>query len=302
MARGDIGRLPDFVGIGAMKAASGWLYRCLIAHPEVVGPRRKELHFFSDSHAYAKGIKHYAAEFAECPLDMITGEYTPIYMFAPETAPRVRRWLPRVKLIACLRNPVERAFSHYRYALSLRGRLSLYSTFEAALANDPELVQRGMYGEQLERYYALFPPENILVLMQDDIRASPQEVLGQLYEFVGVSNPSFIPPNMAESVNRTGRFNVVERIPAANRALYSLRRRLPIGGALERVVVTSGAASLARRVIAANRTKVAPGTAGAPSRPEPVLHPETADRLLERYRQDGERLRRILGRDIPWLS
>lgn len=302
MTRGDTGRLPDFVGIGAMKAASGWLYRCLIAHPEVVGPRRKELHFFSDPRAYGKGIKRYAAEFAECPIDMISGEYTPVYLFAPETALRMRRWLPGVKIIACLRNPVERAFSHYRYGLRRRGRLSFYSTFESAVENDPEIVQRGMYGEQLERYYEVFPEKNIKVVMYDDIITIPQSIIQGLYEFVGVSNTTFIPPKMSESINRTSSFEVVERIPVASRSLYLLRHRMQSGGVLERLAVASGAVSLARRVIAANRTRVAAETAGVSSRPEPILQPDTAERLLERYRADGERLRRLLGRDVPWLG
>lgn len=300
--RGDRGRLPDFVGIGAMRSASSWLYRCLVAHPEVSAPARKELHFFSDSRAYGKGIEHYAGAFGDCPLEGIAGEYTPMYMFVPETAARIRRWLPQVRIVACLRDPVERAFSQYKYSRKLQGRLSFYSTFEAAIDRDGEPVRRGLYAEQLERYYALFPPDNILILMYDDVVENPAATLRTLYEFVGVSDTSFIPPRTFERVNPSRGFDVVERVPLANRTLYSLRHRVSAGGALERLAVSSGAAALARRVIRANRSRVAPRTAGAPAQPEPVLQPATAERLYAMYREDGARLRRLLGRDIPWSS
>lgn len=299
--RSDRGRLPDFIGIGVPKSASNWLYQCLIAHPEVVAPR-KELHFFSDSRAYRRGIEHYAAAFHACPIDRIAGEFTPIYMSGLETAARMRRWLPQVRIIASLRDPVQRAFSHYKYSIQMHARLSSRSTFEAAIEYDPELLDQGLYGEQLERYYALFPPENILVLMHEEILAKPTEVIRRLYEFVGISDTSFMPSQAHHRVNQAGSFAIAERVPLASRLLYSVRHHVRPGGELERLAVASGAASLARRVIKANRFKVPPATVPAPSRPAPVLLQETADRLHDRYREDGERLRRLLGRDIPWLE
>src|SRR6056297_2233099 len=120
---------PDFIGIGAMKAATSWIYKCLIEHPEVCGSSKKELHFFDRPQNYKKGIDYYISFFKHCPQDKAKGEYTPNYLYSPATPELISRHFPNVKIIVCLRNPAERAWSHYLFSVKKKGRLSLYKNF-----------------------------------------------------------------------------------------------------------------------------------------------------------------------------
>ncbi|MFX0073102.1 MAG: sulfotransferase domain-containing protein, partial [Candidatus Hermodarchaeota archaeon] len=106
---------PDFIGIGAMKAASEWILSCLDEHPEICVTSYKEINFFNKPYNYEKGLKYYYKFFSHCPKDKIKGEFTPSYMLSPMSADLIYKTFPQVKLIVCLRNPAERAYSDYRY-------------------------------------------------------------------------------------------------------------------------------------------------------------------------------------------
>ena len=115
--------LPDFLLLGAQKAGSTSLYVHLMQHPQIIGVARKELHFFD--YKSALGSWWYRTNFptkaemaqrsAALGKPVLTGEASPYYLFHPHAARRIARLLPDVKLIALLRNPVDRAFSHYHH-------------------------------------------------------------------------------------------------------------------------------------------------------------------------------------------
>jgi Sulfotransferase family len=137
----------------------------------------------------------------------VVGEASPSYLFHPLAAERVARMLPNARLIALLRNPVDRAFSHYQHEVAL-GREQL--SFEDALAREDERMRgelermlrdpayfshpwwnytyaaRGRYAEQLERWFAAFPREQLLVLLTDDLAADTAGTYRQVLEFLGV--------------------------------------------------------------------------------------------------------------------
>jgi hypothetical protein len=112
---------PDFIGIGAMKAATYWIYHCLDAHPEICMSSRKELHFFEKPANYRMGIGWYTSHFSHCSEGKVLGEITPAYLSSPDAPVLIHRHYPRVKIFACLRNPVERAYSHYRFEVVRKG-------------------------------------------------------------------------------------------------------------------------------------------------------------------------------------
>jgi Sulfotransferase domain len=196
--------LPDFLILGAQKAGTTALYAYLRWHPRITGPAYKEVSFF-DRH-YVHGERWYRAHM---PLGRgrIVGEASPSYLFHPLAPERVARMLPTARLIALLRNPVDRAFSHYQHEVAL-GRESL--PFEDALAREDERMQgevermlrdpayfsdawwnytyaaRGRYAEQLERWYASVPREQLLVLFTEELAADTASTYLRVLEFLGV--------------------------------------------------------------------------------------------------------------------
>jgi hypothetical protein len=196
--------LPDFLILGAQKAGTTALYAYLRWHPEITGPSFKEVSFF-DRH-YAKGERWYRAHMPVRRRSLV-GEASPSYLFHPLAPERVAGLLPDARLIALLRNPVDRAFSHYQHEVAL-GREPL--SFEAAVDREDERMQgeldrmlrdpsyfslawwnytyvaRGRYAEQLERWFASFPREQLLVLFTEELSADTARTYRRVLGFLGV--------------------------------------------------------------------------------------------------------------------
>lgn len=196
--------LPDFLILGAQKAGTTALYAYLRWHPQVTGPSFKEVSFF-DRH-YARGERWYRAHMP-VRRSGVVGEASPSYLFHPLAPERVARMLPDARLIVLLRNPADRAFSHYQHEVAL-GREQL--TFDEALAREDERMHgeldrmladptyfsyawwnytyaaRGRYAEQLERWFAVFPREQVLVLLTDELAADTAGTYRRTLEFLGV--------------------------------------------------------------------------------------------------------------------
>jgi hypothetical protein len=243
--------LPDFLILGAQKAGTTALYAYLRWHPEITGPSFKEVSFF-DRH-YAHGERWYRAHMP-VRRSGVVGEASPSYLFHPLAPERVARMLPEARLIALLRNPVDRAFSHYQHEVAL-GREQL--TFEEALAREDERMQgelermladpsyfshawwnytyaaRGRYAEQLERWHAAFPREQVLVLLTDDLAADTAGTYRRTLEFLGVADrglesyPRIFEREYGEMDPDT-RARLEERFAEPNRRLAELlARELP---------------------------------------------------------------------------
>lgn len=198
--------LPDFLIVGAQKAGTTALYAYLRWHPDITGPSFKEVSFFDRHHV--RGETWYRAHLPARPGSRVVGEASPSYLFHPDAPKRVARLMPNAKLIAVLRNPIDRAFSHYQHEVAL-GREAL--SFEEALdaedermrgeldrmARDPAYfshawwnytyVTRGEYAEQLERWFRVFPREQILVLISEELLDNPAETYAHTLEFLGVA-------------------------------------------------------------------------------------------------------------------
>lgn len=179
--------LPNFLIIGAPRSGTTWMARNLRDHPDVFLPKAKELHFF-DQH-YDKGIEFYESSFAEAKGKKAVGEATPDYLhgaYSKNDIPTlIRKHLPDAKLIVSLRNPVERAYSRFWNAKARYDR-NVRMTFEEKLEDRPEFIAEGMYFEQLDRYYALFPKDNILVLLFDELVRDPETFIRRAYKFLDV--------------------------------------------------------------------------------------------------------------------
>lgn len=203
--------LPDFLILGAARSGTTYLLGHLNAHPNVLpGPR--EPHFF-DSHRYDYGLGWYRLRFpatserdalrASGRRPALTGESSPSYLAEPEVPARVRAALPEARLIVLLRDPAARAASHWNWCLRQCGETRTFAEAVAAelgpadrpsalghprpvRSNDPLVVRRGLYQEQLERWHALFPREQLLVIQSERLFRDPLPVLAQVWAHLGL--------------------------------------------------------------------------------------------------------------------
>lgn len=207
---------PNFLVIGVPRAGTTWLYEQLLAHPDVyVPPQRKEVHFFD--RYFERGSSWYAQFF---PDDGATyrqiGEVTPHYLGKEACLERIVDFGGINKLIAILRNPIDRLFSHYL----LRVRVDNFQgSFEEFLKARPDAVQLGFYCQQLEHYSQHFAHEQLLIIFYDDLLASEASTLQRVADFLEIDFERF--PKKQEG-NRKVNSGYVPRF----RWLYSLMFRI----------------------------------------------------------------------------
>jgi hypothetical protein len=185
--------LPDYLGIGAQRAATTWVHHCLREHPQIFVPPGKEIHFF-DKH-YGRGLTWYASHFRPGPGHIALGEVTPNYLDHKLAAPRMARVLPHARLFVILRDPVERALSAYRFfRRQFRGR-----TFAEACRSS-YLIDLGCYARHLKRLFEYYPKEQVKIIFYEDVLRKPSTVLAGLFRFLGVAD-SFVPPSLRLTYN-----------------------------------------------------------------------------------------------------
>ncbi len=200
-----VGALPHLLIIGAQKSGTTSLFTYLGEHPDVCASRSKEPQYFDRQ--YCRGEKWYRAHFRPKPHHIIRMEASTHSLFHPLSAQRVRKAIPDAKLIAILRNPVDRAYSQYNQSggfgfetLSFEDALAAeenrlsgwYEKIEREEVADSlafrqfSYVTRGLYAEQIERWLRHFPSEQFLFLKAEDMFASPQECLANVHRFLGL--------------------------------------------------------------------------------------------------------------------
>ena len=195
---------PDFIGIGAMRCGTTWIADKLRKHPEIYVPENfKELHFFDQF--YNKGIEWYESNFSKKEEDQISGEFTPKYLRSPKIANLIKKHYPDTKLIISLRNPISRAFSHYNF---LKKHTNIESNFYKSLFDKKyEILMAGLYSEQIQRYLNLFPRKNIHIILFDDIKKNPEDVVKNLYTFLEVDH-HFRPEKLSKALNKRVGVNI----------------------------------------------------------------------------------------------
>lgn len=186
---------PAFLIVGAQKAGTSALFRMLAAHPRIAAPARKELHFFDDDEAYARGIRAYRRQFPATPPGILTFEATPSYLFIEPAAARIHRHLPDARIVIVLRDPVRRAYSAWNMFhgfdpgsgfMRLRDERGFAEAVDDELAGRPvptahRYLARGRYAPQLKRFHDLFGRDRVQVfaypLMQRDPAAVANAIL-----------------------------------------------------------------------------------------------------------------------------
>ena len=172
------GRLPDFLGIGAQKAGTTWLFEMLSDHPGLAFPAGKEVHFWDWNRG--RGLDWYRAQFAGAPDGARVGDVTPGYAVLPAgSVAAVHAAMPDARLLFIARNPVERAWSAALMVL----RWGLMYEREASDAwfldvfRSEQSLGRGDYARCLETWLGAFPRKQVQILLYDDLVADPAGVL-----------------------------------------------------------------------------------------------------------------------------
>ena len=203
--------LPNFLVIGAEKSATTWLYNRLKEHPEIFIPETKEIHFFNkyDSNFNNKDIydennlEYYTNFFRNASQEKAIGEVTPMYLCDPYAPKRIKKILPKVKLIAILRNPIDRAYSHYWMAKS-KGHTNL-SFKDIIRSKEDKFIKRGLYFKQLKKYYNLFDKNQIKIILFSEIKKDAKLVLKDVYNFLEV-NSDFTNNNLNNKENSSSKY------------------------------------------------------------------------------------------------
>ncbi len=190
----------DFIICGTQKGGTTALDFYLRKHPEICMANRKEVHFFDIEENFQSGpvdYSRYHAFFDPKPSHKLVGETTPIYMYWHDAPRRIWQYNPGIKLIAILRNPVERAYSHWNMQRT-RNKDSL--SFWEAIQNESlrcrealpyqhrvfSYVDRGFYTEQLRRLWAYFTKQQVLILRNENLQVKPLETLQEVCDFLGI--------------------------------------------------------------------------------------------------------------------
>ncbi|MEL7471700.1 MAG: sulfotransferase domain-containing protein [Planctomycetota bacterium] len=250
----DAGCNPTFLGLGAAKCGTTTLSKLLAEHPEVAFPKcgLKELHYFDETPVNEATLATYRAEFTP---GRVTGEWTPSYLLGPSCPTLIADHLGTdLRLLVMLRDPCDRAWSHYWHAVKNwsrpgyreRGYPEETLSFEDALAAEPQRLasgayhirhqsyfSKGLYAEQLERYVDRFGRDRIWVGLLEDLRARPRDVIQSCCHFLQIDPaPLHLKPVVRLNAQSEDTMPAETRDRLAERyrpSIDRLERRLGIG-------------------------------------------------------------------------
>ncbi|MDY7024385.1 MAG: sulfotransferase, partial [Cyanobacteriota bacterium] len=189
----------DFIVIGTQKGGTTSLYYYLAKHPQIMPSLIKEIDFWSIK--YQRGLEWYLAHFPPIiAQNILVGEATPSYLDHCDAAERLFQIFPQTKLIVVLRNPIDRAISHYYQWIdmnwefrsieeAMRFELEKFNVPNFQYWNQPNsYIARGVYVEFLKQWLEIFPREQIFVIASEVFYANPTIALEQIFKFLGLSN------------------------------------------------------------------------------------------------------------------
>ncbi|MCF8301685.1 MAG: sulfotransferase [Bacteroidales bacterium] len=310
---------PNFFIIGAAKSGTTSLYEYLNQHPDIYFSPIKEPNYFStdikvenfsptyrknnhlDAESYFSNEElpklqlsfirdrgQYEALFSGAKGEQAVGECSTSYLFSTEAASNIKHFNPNSRIIAILRNPIERAFSHYLMALRYGyTRLGFHQALEEDMRQPVKgwgiselFIELGQYYEQLNRYYRQFPHDQIKVYLYDDLREKPFELIRAIQQFLGVT-PEVIETEEKHNEARIPKFKWLNKLLADLGIKTALNKALPNQTAdkLKNVYFSSSDAD------------------------KPVMEEDDKQFLKDVYRHDITRTGKLIGRDLDfWLE
>ena len=279
-------QLPDFLGIGAPRPGTRWLAQCLAEHPEVALPET-EVYFFTSRRIvwpyWNKGLEWYGELLASArrPETRQVGEVTPVYLFDDDSPQKIHQVAPNVRLICCLRDQADRAFSFYRLFLHHSPQLTPQSyPFSKFLTYSTEVYGReGFYLEHLRRYFQHFDREQLLILLYDDLQSDPAGLVQRVYRHLGVDD-QFVPQGV------TRRINPMPLAPGRRRGRGPGRRRW------------NRALSAAAAPLRQLARLVSPDPLKEAEQSGILMTPAIRPQMHEMFREHNDELGAMLGRDL----
>lgn len=190
--------LPDFIGVGAQKSGTSWIFACLEEHPEICMPV-KEIHFFSKKKLYEKGLKWYKKQFKYCNSKHKIGEFSTTYLHSNEALNKIYLHYPNIKIIVSIRDPISRALSHFQNDI-MAGSISKEAQFFDLIVKKPEYWKRGLYHKKISWLFKKFGKDKVCVLFIEDAKENPQAFIRSIYKFLNVDK-TFISSSLNKKIN-----------------------------------------------------------------------------------------------------
>ncbi len=299
--------LPNFLIIGAQKCGTSSLYQYLKQHPQIYMSRIKEPQFLaiegepylprakgSGGLARIQGIRDfetYCQQFQGVSDEIAIGEASALYIYVPKTIERIKHYIPDAKIIAILRQPVDRAYSHYLNWVQRNLEtfnadfIKLFQEEETRIRNDwspsYHYKTRGFYYAQLKPYFENFRQEQFKIYLYDELRDNPVKLVQDILKFLNVDE-TFM-PDFSEQYN-------VSQIPK-NKTLYQLvKKSNPLKSLFKPFFPASIRQNLKKDFLQKNTVK-------------PKLAPEIRQQLTEVYREDILNLQDLIQKDLSkWLN
>ncbi|MCR9231779.1 sulfotransferase family protein [Gimesia chilikensis] len=217
------GREPAFVIGGGQRCGSTSLYHLMDAHPDIymAKPIRPEPKFFLKDPTAGRDKSWYLETyFSDWSNELVAGEKSTSYLETTGVVHRIRDMFPEMKVIFILRNPIERAISNYRFskkhgletlsfdqAISQEDRRLKTQDYPDLSTNPFAYQRRGLYADMLKPFIQELPAGQLKIVSFDDLKARPESVLSELYEFVGVDS-KFRPAGLHEKHNAHSQDNL----------------------------------------------------------------------------------------------
>jgi len=177
--------LPTFIHAGAQRSGSTWLYHALKDHPDIFMPEKEPVNFF-DCH-YHKGISWYLKYFEGHEDEKAIGDESPGYIKNPFAPKRAAEVVPDAKIIFCLRNPVDRAYSQYWTAENAWTDTNFGKSLTRHSVNDV-FITPGYYNYHLTRWEKYFDKNRIKITFFDDFVSDNESFIQDIYGFIGVND------------------------------------------------------------------------------------------------------------------
>lgn len=256
---------PDFIGIGAQKSATTWLYDLLNLHSSVSLSSTKEIHFFSQY--YENGFQWYQNHFQfDFPNDgtLLSGEFSTSYLCDLDAPGRISATYPDIKLILMLRNPVERLISNHKHEIRIGNFNGPDFSVEAGIKNNPSYIQQGLYATHLKKWYQHFNKEQIHIVFFDDVKSNPQSVEQELYKFLAIEDKNNHPLLDKSNSSYVYRYGLLEQ---TRKSVISILKKMHLDNIYRKFVKRTGLQSIYRDINRASSNTVVP-----PIKTETITH------------------------------
>ncbi len=197
----------DVFHIGPPKTATTWLYRCLKEHPEISTSPFDSVHYFDI--LFERGPAWYASHFKHTEARQKKFDPTPSYICSPKAPIRIYRHNPDACIIFTLRNPIDRAFSHF-WHLKKQGATTL--TFEKILSGYDYFstwLEQGFLSDPIEQYLNLFSRKQLHWIIYEDLQEAPHKVFQSICQFIGIKD-NFIPADLNRIINVAGQSSTLK--------------------------------------------------------------------------------------------